>query len=174
MRPAERAARTDRRRNNPPRRPAPANPKTQIIRMPAMKEQGAPQPSGSAWSGRKSGSITNSDTSIKSSMSAHRGCGHFRPPRRFRKTATPPAPRKAGLGGFPTPGCLTPISVIQRREPLDLRPDQQRRQRSGAIEIVNTIRRGAAKILARREERTPRSGTMKEGSRKTARWRLKK
>ena len=122
MRPA--TCGTSRYAPNSPAPAAPASPSTQIIRMPAMKNS-APHTIRISMVWPKSGSITNSDTSVSSSTSAIEVAGISGRLRRFRKQ-----PRRhhdeSGLCGF---GSLD-VDADQRdpaSRALHLWAEQQRR-----------------------------------------------
>ena len=117
----------------------------------------------------KSGSITRSDTSINKQHQRHRGRRHFRPLASIPQTATPPAPRRRVWRNSEA-WMLTPISVIQRREPLTSGPINSVATIS-AIETANTI--SAVRRIWRGDMKDTPISTMKDGSRNST-WRLKK
>ncbi|MGY4497273.1 hypothetical protein ACVWYH_001200 [Bradyrhizobium sp. GM24.11] len=125
MRPA--TCGTNRYALNRPAAAAPARPNTQIMRMPAMKNS-EPHTIRISIVWPKSGSITSSDTSIRSSTSAIEVAGISG---RLVDSANSQAAMTTKDGfAISEAWMLTPSSVIQRREPLT----------SGPIASVTTIR----------------------------------
>ena len=116
----------------------------------------------------KSGSITNSDTSISSSTSAIEVAG-ISGRRADSANSHAASTTKAGLADSEA-WMLTPIRVIQRREPLTSGPISSVATIS-AIETANTI--SAVRRICRGDRNDTPISTMKDGSRNST-WRLKK
>ena len=116
----------------------------------------------------KSGSITSSDTSVINSTSAIEVAGISG---RFADFANSHAAitTKAGLADSDA-WILTPISVIQRREPLTSGPISSVATISAML-TANTI--SAVRLICRGDRNDTPISTMKDGSRNST-WRLKK
>ena len=116
----------------------------------------------------KSGSITNSEISVISSTSAIEVAG-ISGRRVDSANSHAASTTKAGLADSDA-WMLTPISVIQRREPLTSGPISSVATIS-AIETANTI--SAVRRICRGDRNDTPIITMKDGSRNST-WRLKK
>ena len=108
----------------------------------------------------KSGSITNSETSVSSSTSAIEVAG-ISGRRADSANSHAASTTKAGLADSEA-WMLTPIRVIQRREPLTSGPISSVATIS-AIETANTI--SAVRRICRGDRKETPISTMKEGSR---------
>ncbi len=116
----------------------------------------------------KSGSITNSETSISSSTSAIEVAG-ISGRRVDSANSHAASTTKAGLADSEA-WMLTPISVIQRREPLTSGPISSVATISTML-TANTI--SAVRRICRGDRNDTPISTMKDGSRNST-WRLKK
>ena len=135
--------------------------------MPAMKNS-APHTIRISMVWPKSGSITSSDTSVSSSTSAIEVAG-ISGRRVDSANSHAASTTKAGLADSEA-WMLTPIRVIQRREPLTSGPISSVATIS-AIETANTI--SAVRRICRGDRNDTPISTMKDGSRNST-WRLKK